>query len=177
MTRLYLQILAALVVGSTAGPSALADQKQLSHALADADHAAEDAGTLATDYCESFSNVAAELRAKRQKEELESLKAALDRKLSEMNVRTAELRDMIARRDKMLSLASDELLEIYSQMEAEPAALQLEKINVDTAASVLRRLKPTLASEILAVMDVKRAAALIQIIANQNAVIQHEGKS
>jgi flagellar motility protein MotE (MotC chaperone) len=133
--------------------------------------------SMAADYCESFANVAAELRSKRQKEELDRLDKAITAKLAEVTARTDELKATIAARDEMLKLASDELLKIYTQMEAEAAARQLEKIDAKTAASVIRRLKPKLASDILSAMDIKRASSLVQAIANQNAAIEAEEKS
>jgi flagellar motility protein MotE (MotC chaperone) len=136
-----------------------------------------EANSLAKDYCESFSNAAAELRVQHQAEALLKLRNDVTGKLSEVKERTEELKAMIAKRDAMLVLASEELLKIYSKMDSESAARQLEKIDKDTAASVLRRLKPQLASDILSAMDVKRASMLVQIIANQNANIDTEGKS
>lgn len=136
-----------------------------------------EASTLARDYCESFSSAAAELRVQHQAEALNSLKREITDSLDEVKARTEELKAMIARRDAMLELASEELLKIYAKMDAESAARQLEKIDKDTAASVLRRLKPQLAGDILSAMDVKRASMLVQIIANQNANIEAEGKS
>jgi flagellar motility protein MotE (MotC chaperone) len=62
-------------------------------------------------------------------------------------------------------------------MDPESAALQLEKIDITTAASILRRLKPQLAGQILATMDVRRASRLVQIIANQNSTIEQEKRS
>ncbi|MFN0191031.1 MAG: MotE family protein [Aestuariivirga sp.] len=134
-------------------------------------------GSISQDYCENFSNIVADLRVQRQKEELLELEKELDVKLKEVLARTEDLKAMIRKRDEMLELASNELLKIYSRMDPESAARQLEKIQTSTAASILRRLKPQLASEILATMDVKRASVLVQIIANQNADIEQEKHS
>jgi flagellar motility protein MotE (MotC chaperone) len=133
--------------------------------------------SLASDYCESFANVASELRSRRQKDELDKMEKAITSKLAEVTARTEELKATITARDEMLKLASDELLKIYTQMDAEAAARQLEKIDAKTAASVIRRLKPKLASDILSAMDIKRASSLVQAIANQNAAIEADDKS
>jgi flagellar motility protein MotE (MotC chaperone) len=140
-------------------------------------NAEDQAAVIANDYCESFSNVAADFRARLQKEELERLKQEIDGKLREVKARTDELNSAMEKRDLMLALASEEVLKIYTRMEAEPAAKQLEKIDIETAASVIRRLKPQLASDILAAMDVKHASSLVQMIARQNALIEGDGKS
>ncbi|NJM28834.1 MAG: hypothetical protein HC855_00675 [Rhizobiales bacterium] len=124
-------------------------------------------GSISQDYCENFSNIVADLRVQRQKEELLKLEEEVDAKLKEVLARTEDLKEMIRKRDEMLELASNELLKIYSRMDPESAARQLEKIETGTAAAILRRLKPQLASEILATMEVKRASLLVQIIANQ----------
>jgi flagellar motility protein MotE (MotC chaperone) len=134
-------------------------------------------GNVAQDYCENFSNIVADLRSQRQKEELLKLEKEVDAKLKEVLARTEDLKAMIRKRDEMLEQASNELLKIYSRMEPESAARQLEKIETNTAASILRRLKPQLASEVLAAMEVKRASLLVQIIANQNANIEQEKRS
>jgi flagellar motility protein MotE (MotC chaperone) len=62
-------------------------------------------------------------------------------------------------------------------MEPDPAARQLEKVHSHTAVSVLRRLEPKQASEILAEMGTERASILIQIIANENTELMKEKKS
>ncbi len=133
--------------------------------------------SIAEDYCENFSSIAADLRASRQKQELNRLKDEVDAKLREVQARSEELKELIRKRNEMLQLASDELLKIYSKMDPEAAARQLEKIDPETAASILRRLKPQLASEVLAVMEVKRASILVQMIARQNSNIQMEDRS
>ncbi len=132
---------------------------------------------IAVDYCENFASKAGELRFHLQMEELEKLNTEIDNKLQALKERTEALQDVIKRRDDMINLASGELLKIYSRMEVEPAARQLEKIDTATAASVLRRLKPQLAGEILAAMDVKRSSQLVQFIATQDSKIEKDSKS
>lgn len=138
---------------------------------------ATDGTSIATDYCRSFASQAAELRAKGQREELEKLRLAIEEKLHALKERTESLEGLIKKRNDMIELASGELLKIYSRMEAEPAAKQLEKIDVATAASVLRRLKPKLAGEILAAMEITRASQLVQVIAIQDSNISEDSKS
>ena len=135
------------------------------------------AESVATDYCSNFANVAAETRANVQKKQLDDIKAEIAAKMLEVDKKTAELKEWIDRRDKMVLLASDELLKIYAKMAPEAASLQLEKIDVMTAASILRRLKPKQASDILSAMDVKRASNLAQIIANQTVDTKADKKS
>jgi flagellar motility protein MotE (MotC chaperone) len=164
-----LAMLASLVIGLVAqGPQG---------ALAEDASKDPTARSIATDYCEKFSDAVADARAKRQEQALTELRNEIDAKLKEVQARTADLKEMIRKRDEMLDLASNELLKIYSRMDTEPAARQLEKIDINTAASILRRLKPQLAGQILATMDVKRASLLVQIIANQNSNIEQEKRS
>jgi flagellar motility protein MotE (MotC chaperone) len=133
--------------------------------------------SLAIDYCSGFASAAAEARAKMQQELLDEMKSSIAFEMQKVEKKTAELQIWMERREKMVSLASDELLKIYARMEPEPASLQLEKIDIMTAASILRRLKPAQASAILSVMDVKRASNLAQIIANQTVNPKQDKKS
>jgi flagellar motility protein MotE (MotC chaperone) len=169
MTRLK-QILPAVAIVMLSAPS--------SPAVWAGQQASEQAARgIASDYCEKFSDAVADARARRQEEKLIELRNEVDAKLQEVLARTEDLKEMIRKRDEMLALASNELLKIYSRMDPESAALQLEKIDITTAASILRRLKPQLAGQILATMDVRRASRLVQIIANQNSTIEQEKRS
>lgn len=119
---------------------------------------------VAQDYCANISDKAAEARAAWQTANLQKLAADVTAKVAALDVKQRELQDWIARREQMLKVAGQELVDIYAKMDPEAASAQLVKIDTATAASILRQLSPRGASLILSAMDAERAAKLVKSI-------------
>ena len=74
----------------------------------------------------------------------------------------------MSKRDAMLNAASDDVVAIYTKMDAEAAAAQLAAMDEPVAVAILAKLKTNAASAILNEMDAGRAAKLTgQILALQ----------
>lgn len=122
-----------------------------------------------TDYCANFADKASDARLAWQTENLRKLQDDVTRKISELEVRQAELQAWVDRREAMLKAAGKELVEIYAKMDPEAAAAQLAQLDSRTAVSVLRQLNPRNASAIFAAMDARRATVLARAIAEASA--------
>ena len=64
----------------------------------------------------------------------------------------------------MLDAASDDVVAIYSKMDAEAAAVQLAAMEDPVAVAILNKLKATAASAILDEMDAAHAAKLTDLL-------------
>jgi flagellar motility protein MotE (MotC chaperone) len=124
---------------------------------------------LERDYCVNFSEAAAEARVARQQAELSALRDAVAEKISELNLRTAILKQWVERREALLNAAGDELVKIYGTLEPDVAAQQIVRLDVRVATSILRKLKPAAAGAILNAMEPKRAALLAKVISSAGA--------
>lgn len=125
------------------------------------------------EYCLGIADKAAEARAAWLTDETKKLQDDVAAKIAELENRTAELKSWVERRQALLRMANDGLVEIYAGMDPEAAAAQLAQIDVATGASILRQLKPRGASAILDVMPPEKAAPLVKAISaagrDQNA--------
>ena len=117
----------------------------------------------------NFSEAAAEARVARQQAELSALRDAVAEKISELNLRTAILKQWVERREALLNAAGDELVKIYGTLEPDVAAQQIVRLDVRVATSILRKLKPAAAGAILNAMEPKRAALLAKVISSAGA--------
>lgn len=117
------------------------------------------------EYCTSVSDLAAERRAARQASALKDLQTKVEGRINELDQHTQALTELIQKREALRTLAEKELVDIYSGVEAEAAAAQMERLDLQLASSVLRQLKPRQASAILNVMKPELAAQLVRLIA------------
>jgi flagellar motility protein MotE (MotC chaperone) len=121
------------------------------------------------DLCRSFADKVAESRAMRHKKELLQLKADIEQQLSALELKTKYLNELASKRDEMRAAVSASLVKIYSNVEPEAAAKQLEKLNVDMISEVLQRLSPKISGEIITAMDVKLASKVVQVMLMKSA--------
>ena len=84
--------------------------------------------------------------------------------MAKIEARIAELKEWVARREDFASRMSEQLVTIYSGMRPEAASEQLAKIEESTAAAILGKLAPRVASQILNDMPSERAARLAMIL-------------
>ncbi|MBN9260285.1 MAG: MotE family protein [Hyphomicrobium sp.] len=120
--------------------------------------------SVAEQYCRAVLDPAREARYAYQTAELQALSRALDDRMVKIEARIAELKEWVARREDFANRTSDQLVTIYSGMRPEAASEQLAKIEESTAAAILSKLAPRVASQILNDMPPDRAARLAMIL-------------
>lgn len=118
------------------------------------------------EYCVAVSDAAAERRAARQALALKELRARVEERIAKLEQAKSELEAVIMRQESLRNLADQELVGLYSGMDPETAASQMDKLDAALASSVLRQLKPQRASAILNEMKPELAAKLVKIIAS-----------
>lgn len=125
-------------------------------------------------YCGAVANSAASARLAWQEQRIKGLQADLVVKIAELDARTAEIRQWVARREDMLAKAGENLVAIYSKMKPDAASAQLQDMDDDTAAALLLKMKPAVASAVMSEMDAARAARLSDLLTG--AVAKSDGK-
>ncbi len=120
--------------------------------------------SVADQYCRAVLDPAREARYAHQTAELQALSRALDDRLAKVEARITELKEWVARREDFANRTSEQLVTIYSGMRPEAASEQLAKIEEGTAAAILSKLAPRVASQILNDMPPDRAARLAMIL-------------
>ena len=86
------------------------------------------------------------------------------KRIEELNLKIAEYKKWLARRDDFSRKAEATVINIYAKMKPDAAAQQLTVLDEDIAAAVLTKLTPRTASAIMNEMEAKRAARLTAII-------------
>lgn len=127
---------------------------------------------LAKDYCVAFAKEAEAARDSRQKMELQALNDSLDKKLAEIKDKTAELEKWVTQREAIQAEASAAVLKIYDTMDPTISAQEIAKLDLVAAASILRKMKPKKASDILKEMPAATAARVIAIISSEANLVQ-----
>lgn len=120
--------------------------------------------TVAEQYCRAVLEPAREARYAFQTAEIEALSRALDERMVKIEARIAELKEWVARREDFATRTSEQLVSIYSGMRPDAASEQLAKIEESTAAAILSKLAPRVASQILNDMPSEKAARLAMIL-------------
>lgn len=121
-------------------------------------------------YCINIADTAADARFAWQKKTLAEIEQELDRRIALLEQRAKEYREWLARRDEFAKKAQGTLVEIYTKMRPDAAALQLVAMDDETAAAVLTKLKPRNASAILNEMPASHAARLTTTIAGAGKI-------
>ena len=116
-------------------------------------------------FCSNIADQALDARVAWQQKELEATELKLRQRIAELEAKRAEYEDWLKRREEFLKKAEDSVVEIYSRMNPEAAALQIASMADDTAAAVLAKLKVRVASAILNEMEPARGAHLADTLA------------
>lgn len=116
-------------------------------------------------YCANIANVTAAARLAAQQKQLGELNQQLQKRLTELEAKRAELQELVDRYDDFIKKSDEALVNVYSKMKPEAAATQLTNLDEDSAAALLLRLKPKNSSAILSEMDSFHAALLAKKIA------------
>jgi flagellar motility protein MotE (MotC chaperone) len=152
-------VLGAVCVG-IAGSTALAESKPAARPASPVT-----GDTLAERYCANIIDEAQDARFAWQAKTIADMEKELDKRIALLNEKSAELKSWIERREEFLKLANDGLVEIYSTMRADAAAPQLAAMNEVTAAAIVMKLPPKVASAVLAEMEADKAARMTATIA------------
>jgi flagellar motility protein MotE (MotC chaperone) len=140
-------------------------------------HDASRSAPIAEQYCSSVLDSAREARFAYQAAELKALNAQLDARAAKLDERIAELKEWVARREDFASRTSDQLVTIYSGMRPEAASEQLAKLEESSAAAILSKLAPRVASQILNDMPSEKAARLAMILMGASKKTDPGGRS
>jgi flagellar motility protein MotE (MotC chaperone) len=130
---------------------------------------------LARGYCANIAGTAAEARIALQRAKLAEAEKAIGYRITALEVKTAEYKTWVERRDQFLKRATASLVKIYTQMEPDAASLQLAAMDEETAAALLVKLEPPNASAILNEMVPEKAARLTATIAGAVRVPKPNG--
>jgi flagellar motility protein MotE (MotC chaperone) len=95
---------------------------------------------------------------------LQELDDQIKKRIEELEAKEAEARDWVSKRQDMLKKADDDIVAIYAKMRPEAAAAQLIVMEDGSAAAILSKLNPRVASTILNEMEAARAAKLTDLI-------------
>ncbi len=115
-------------------------------------------------YCENIEDAALDARFLHQKSELQRLEGELEKRTSALEAKRAEYQDWLQRRDEFISKAEGSLVNLYSKIKPDAAALQLAAIDEDAAAALLLKLSARSSSAILNQMDSGKAARLVSVM-------------
>ncbi len=127
---------------------------------------------LAQDYCAAFAKEAESAHDSRQKMELDALNETLDKKLAEINDKTAQLEKWVSQREAIMATATTSVLKIYEAMDPIVASQELAKLDLVGSSSIIRKLKPKIASDILKEMPSATAARIVAIISSEANLVQ-----
>jgi flagellar motility protein MotE (MotC chaperone) len=121
-------------------------------------------------FCSNVIDPAVDARLAWQLKELEKVENQLRERIAEVEAKRAEYEKWMALRDDFLKKAEAGVVEIYSRMRPEAAALQIAGMADDTAAAVLVKLSPRNSSAIFNEMDSARAAHLADLLGGMRRV-------
>jgi flagellar motility protein MotE (MotC chaperone) len=146
------------------GDDALTTQVVQSEPKESSPEAGAAAGSPASRYCSNIADAAIDARIAWQRQILAEAEKQLQDKTAELEAKTAEYQRWLARRDEFAEKAKKVIVDIYTKMKPDAAALQLAALDEETAAAVLIKLDPRTASAVMNEMDPAQAARLTSII-------------
>jgi flagellar motility protein MotE (MotC chaperone) len=162
MSRRPARLLAAICAcGMLAASAAGATQDSRGKASAEA----KDSDNGVARFCANAAPAAQEARIAWQMKRLDELDGRLKQRIAELEKSEAAAREWVDKRDALLKSASEDVAAIYSKMQPEAAAAQMNAMEESLAAAILSKLKPKTASAILNEMEAPRAGRLTAIIA------------
>lgn len=127
-------------------------------------------------FCSNVADPAIEARLAWQLKEIEKAENQLRERIAEVEARRAEYEKWMTLRDEFLKKAEAGVVEIYSRMRPEAAALQIAGMADETAAAVLAKLSPKNSSAIFNEMDSARAAHLADLLGGVRRVNDEKTK-
>lgn len=128
-------------------------------------------------YCSNIAATAADARFAWQAKRLADLETQLKQRISELEIKQAEYKEWLQKREEFQKKAEDNVVAIYSRMRPEAAASQLAAMEDVTAAAILAKLNARSAGAILNEMDAARAARLTDAMAGLPSAARNGKKS
>ena len=120
-------------------------------------------------FCAAIAPSIAEARIAWQTKRLTELDAQVKQRIADLEKAEAAARDWIAKRDALMQAANDDVVAIFTKMQAEAAARQLSAMDDRMAAAILGKLKPNAASAILDEMEAEKASRLVGVLSPADA--------
>jgi flagellar motility protein MotE (MotC chaperone) len=120
--------------------------------------------SAASQYCNNIVDAAIDARITWQRQNLAEAEKELAKRTAELQAKTAEFQRWLTRRDEFAEKAKKQVVDIYTKMKPDAAALQLQALDEETAAAVVIKLDPRAASAVMNEMDPIHAARLTAII-------------
>jgi flagellar motility protein MotE (MotC chaperone) len=117
-------------------------------------------------YCASVVDPARDRRYLLQKQDLEKLQAGVDERLKVLDKHKAEYEDWLQRRNDFMNKAEANLVEIYKSMKPNVAAERLAVVDVNISAAILMKLSAKQTGLIMGQMDAATAGKLTALIAS-----------
>ncbi|MEK7773591.1 MAG: hypothetical protein AAB307_04535, partial [Deltaproteobacteria bacterium] len=121
---------------------------------------AEEKGLLAAINRRQAELDAREENIKAREEKLEALKKDIEDKLAETNKARREIGDITVKMEEKNNERISKVVKIYESMSPEEAAPRMERLDDETAVSILAFMSPKKAARIMAAMDVDKSARL-----------------
>jgi flagellar motility protein MotE (MotC chaperone) len=118
----------------------------------------------ASQYCINIADAAIDARIAWQRQNLAEAEKEVQRRTTDLEVKTAEYQRWLTRRDEFAERAQKAIIDIYSKMKPDAAALQLQALDDETAAAVLIKLDARVASAVMNEMEPVQAARLTSIL-------------
>lgn len=118
----------------------------------------------ASQYCTNIADAAIDARIAWQRQNLAEAEKEVQKRTTELEVKTAEYQRWLTRRDEFAQKAQKAIIDIYSKMKPDAAALQLQALDDETAAAVLIKLDPRVASSVMNEMEPVQGARLTAIL-------------
>ena len=115
-------------------------------------------------YCTNIADPAKDARAALQAKRLQDLEAEVGKRVDELEAKRREYQDWLQQRQAFIESTSSIMLDIYTGMKPDAAALQLAGIDRATAASLIAKMKPRTASAIMAEIPAPVAAEISKVI-------------
>jgi flagellar motility protein MotE (MotC chaperone) len=146
----HTKLAAGLLIGLGTFPAALAQDVK--------------ADTKNNQYCANIADAASDARFALQKQALADMEKEIEGRLKVLEAKRAEYEEWLHRRNEVLEKADETIVQIYSRMRPDAAALQLTNMDEEIAAAVVAKLNPRVASAVLNEMEPARAAQLANVI-------------
>ena len=125
----------------------------------------------AIELCRTFADKAAESKTAHQRSELLKLKEEIEAQLLKLDEKTKNLESWIDKREAIQASVSSSLVKMYTNVEPEIAAQQLQKLDVMTSSALLQRLNAKQSGEIVTAMDVVFASKVLKVMLTDAAKI------
>lgn len=117
-------------------------------------------------FCSNIADAARDRRYALQAQELEALRADIDKRMQALEKKRLEYEGWLKRRNDFLASAEESVVKIYARMKPDAAAERLAEVSPELAAAILMKLDSRQAGVILNEMERTAAATLTGIIAS-----------